>query len=150
MEKIAVIVAGGTGQRMGTELPKQFLHIKHKPLLYYTLDVFLKAYDDIKIILVLPEEHIEMGREIIDAYFDESRIRITKGGANRFGSVQNGLKLITEESIVFVHDAVRCLVTAQLIHRCYETALETGSAIPVIKCSDSVRMITEEGGSDAL
>ena len=92
MNKIAVIVAGGSGTRMGTELPKQFLKVKGKPLLFYTLDVFLRAYDDLKVILVLPEEYTETGREIIDAYFDETRVTIAVGGATRFESVKNGLK----------------------------------------------------------
>lgn len=150
MKKIAVIVAGGLGARMGAGLPKQFLHIKRKPLLYYTLDVFFRSFEDMQVVLVLPEEYVEMGREIIDAYFDETRIRITVGGASRFESVKNGLNLIGEESIIFVHDAVRCLVTIDLIRRCYETALETGSAIPVVKSSDSVRLLSSEGASDAL
>ncbi|ANH81577.1 2-C-methyl-D-erythritol 4-phosphate cytidylyltransferase [Niabella ginsenosidivorans] len=149
MKKTAVIVAGGTGVRMGSELPKQFLLLKNKPLLFYTIDVFLKAYDDLEIILVLPEAYVDMGQEIIDAYFDKDRVRITIGGATRFESVKNGLQQVHEEAIVFVHDAVRCLVSERLIRRCYEQALETGSAIPVIPSSDSVRLITEEG-SDAL
>lgn len=149
MKKVAVIVAGGSGTRMGSELPKQFLLIKNKPLLFYTINAFLKAYEDLDIILVLPEAYTDMGREIIDAYFDKERVRITIGGASRFESVKNGLKLIEDEAIIFVHDAVRCLVTPALIQRCFEQAVETGSAIPVIPCSDSVRMLAEEG-SDAL
>ncbi|MFV0605750.1 MAG: 2-C-methyl-D-erythritol 4-phosphate cytidylyltransferase [Niabella sp.] len=149
MEKVAVIVAGGAGKRMGGELPKQFLKIKNKPLLYYTLNVFLTAFPDMKVILVLPEEYMETGKEIIDAYFDESRVKITIGGASRFESVKNGLKLVDEDSVVFVHDAVRCLVTKNLIERCYHTAVETGSAIPVIKSSDSLRLLTGSG-SDTL
>lgn len=145
MNKVAVIVAGGSGTRMGSDLPKQFLKINNKPLLFYTLEVFLRAYNDLKIILVVPDAYIEMAREIIDAYFDETRIVITVGGATRFESVKKGLQLVEEESVVFVHDAVRCLVTTALIQRCYEKALETGSAIPVISCSDSTRLITEEG-----
>ncbi len=145
MNKVAVIVAGGSGTRMGSDLPKQFLKINNKPLLYYTLEVFLRAYSDLKIVLVVPEAYIEMAREIIDAYFDETRIVITVGGATRFESVKKGLQLVDEEAVVFVHDAVRCLVTADLVQRCYEMALETGSAIPVISCSDSARLITGEG-----
>ncbi len=145
MNKIAVIVAGGSGTRMGMELPKQFLKVKGKPLLFYTLDVFLRAYDDLKVILVLPEEYTETGREIIDAYFDETRVTIAVGGATRFESVKNGLKLVEDEAIVFVHDAVRCLVTIDLVRRCHDMAIETGSAIPVIKCNDSVRLVTEDG-----
>src|ERR1700744_6426015 len=138
MNKVAVIVAGGSGSRMNTALPKQFLLVKGKPVLYYTLTAFLKAYDDLRIILVLPEEHISAGQEIIDAFFDYKRITITAGGATRFHSVQNGLKLITEESIVFVHDGVRCLVSVSLIKDCYKAAMEFGSAIPVISSTDSV------------
>lgn len=142
-------MAGGTGARMGSELPKQFLLLKNRPLLYYTIDTFLKAYDDLELVLVLPEVYTDMGREIIDAYFDKERIRITIGGSTRFESVRNGLQLVTGDAIVFVHDAVRCLVTVDLIKRCWEQALETGSAIPVVPSSDSVRLLTGDG-SDAL
>ena len=145
MKKFAVIVAGGSGSRMNSSVPKQFLLLKGKPVLYYTIDTFLKSYDDLKIILVLPEEYVAAGQEIIDAFFDYSRIEITTGGRTRFHSVQNGLKLVNEESIVFVHDAVRCLVGADLIHRCYEAAIEHGSAIPVIDSRDSVRRLLETG-----
>ncbi len=98
MKKFAVIVAGGKGTRMNSDIPKQFLLLKNKPVLYYTIKAFLDAYDNIEIILVLPEEHIGKGREIIDGYFDPSRIRITAGGRTRFHSVQNGLSLITKKA----------------------------------------------------
>jgi 2-C-methyl-D-erythritol 4-phosphate cytidylyltransferase len=145
MKKYGVIVAGGSGKRMNSALPKQFMMLKDKPVLYYTLQTFLEAYPDLEIILVLPLEYIDLGKEIIDGYFDSSRIRIVTGGDSRFHSVQSGLSLIEEESIIFVHDGVRCLVTPQLIHRCYMQALETGSAIPTIISKDSVRLETEEG-----
>ncbi|MEO6330360.1 MAG: 2-C-methyl-D-erythritol 4-phosphate cytidylyltransferase, partial [Ginsengibacter sp.] len=142
MKKYALIVAGGTGTRMKSSIPKQFLLLKNKPVLFYTLDTFLKAYDDLQIILVLPEAHIAKGQEIIDGYFDDSRIQLINGGRTRFHSVQNGLSQINEESIIFVHDGVRCLITADLIHRCYEAAVKFGTAIPAITSKDSVRIIT--------
>jgi 2-C-methyl-D-erythritol 4-phosphate cytidylyltransferase len=145
MKKYAVIVAGGTGIRMESNVPKQFMLLRDKPVLYYSLKAFLDTYDDLQLILVLPVTYTDMGQEIIDAFFDKDRIRITAGGDTRFQSVKNGLQLVEEESIVFVHDAVRCLVTADLITRCYEEALQTGSAIPVIKSKDSVRLLTDEG-----
>lgn len=145
MKKFAVIVAGGTGTRMNNTIPKQFLLLKGKPVLYYTIHSFLQAYDDLQIILVLPEDHVAAGQEIIDAFFDYNRIQIAIGGRTRFHSVQNGLQLVQEESIVFVHDAVRCLVSIGLIHRCCNAAMETGSAIPVVDSRDSVRIITEDG-----
>ena len=126
---------------MNTTLPKQFLLLNGKPVLYYTIDTFLKSFADLSIILVLPEEHIAAGQEIIDAFFDYTRIQITEGGRTRFHSVQNGLALITEECMVFVHDGVRCLVSTDLIKRCYEAAIDFGSAIPVVDCKDSVRLI---------
>ncbi len=145
MLKYAVIVAGGKGTRMGEGLPKQFLMLKNKPLLYYTLNAFLDAYDDMRVILVLPADYTDMGQEIIDAYFDSDRIKIATGGDTRFQSVKNGLQLINDEAIIFVHDAVRCLVSKTLIQACYEKAVETGSAIPAIACKDSVRLLTDEG-----
>lgn len=149
MFKYAIIVAGGSGTRMGTSLPKQFLLLHQKPVLYYTLKTFLESYPDLHIILVLPVDYTDMGQEIIDAYFDKERIRITAGGDTRFQSVKNGLALVEKESIVFVHDGVRCLLTKDLIHRCYESALSTGSAIPVLPSRDSVRLV-RDNGSDAL
>lgn len=145
MKKYAVIVAGGSGSRMNTEIPKQFLILKDKPVLYYTISAFLNAYDDMQIILVLPIEHMGKGQEIIDGYFNSSRITVVAGGRTRFHSVQNGLTDINEESIIFVHDGVRCLVTEDLIRRAFEGALDKGSAIPVIDSVNSVRLITEEG-----
>ena len=144
MKKYAIIVAGGSGTRMGSNIPKQFLLLHDKPVLYYTLKVFLESFPDIQIVLVLPEEYTELGREIIDAYFDYSRIQITSGGETRFHSVKNGLAIAEKDSIIFVHDAVRCLLTTDLIHRCYENALKTGSAVPAIHSRDSVRILNEE------
>lgn len=145
MKKIALIVAAGNGSRMKSEIPKQFLILNNKPLLYYSIKAFLDADENIEIILVLPAEHIAKGQEIIDGYFDSSRFRITAGGRTRFHSVQKGLSIIKDEAIIFVHDGVRCIVTAELIRRCYEAALEFGTAIPSVECRDSVRMITKNG-----
>ena len=146
IKKIALIVAGGNGSRMNTDIPKQFLLLKNRPVLYYTIKAFLDAYEDMEILLVLPEEHIDKGREIIDGYFDDSKIKITAGGRTRFHSVQKGLSLIEDdEAIIFVHDGVRCLVAVELIQKCYEAALQAGTAIPVVDCRDSLRMLTQSG-----
>lgn len=129
---------------MGSAVPKQFLMLHGKPVLYYTIRTFLDAFEDLQLILVLPEEFTDLGREIIDAFFDYSRIQITSGGETRFHSVQNGLRLVEGDAIVFVHDAVRCLASADLIQRCYEHALQMGSAVPVTIARDSVRLLNEE------
>ena len=147
MKKYAIIVAGGSGTRMGGHLPKQFMLLRDKPVLYYTLKTFIESYEDLQVILVLPMDYTDMGQEIIDAFFDKDRIRITAGGDTRFQSVKNGLALVEEESVVFVHDGVRCLLTKELIHRCYAMAAETGTAIPAIPSKDSIRLITDEGNA---
>jgi 2-C-methyl-D-erythritol 4-phosphate cytidylyltransferase len=145
MKKVAVIVAGGTGIRMNSSVPKQFMLINGKPLLYYTLQNFLQAYDDLTVVLVLPEEHVAAGQEIIDAFFDYNRIQLTVGGRTRFHSVQNGLAMVSDESMIFVHDAVRCFASQGLIRRCYDAAIEFGSAVPVTDSKDSIRILTEDG-----
>ncbi|HEY5463321.1 MAG TPA: 2-C-methyl-D-erythritol 4-phosphate cytidylyltransferase [Hanamia sp.] len=146
MKKIAIIVAGGNGSRMNNNIPKQFLLLKNKPVLYYSIKTFFDSFDDIEIILVLPAEHIAKGKEIIDGYFDASKFKIISGGRTRFHSVKNGLSMVAnEEAIIFVHDGVRCLFTKSLVKRCYEFALESGTAIPAVSCRDSVRMITNNG-----
>jgi 2-C-methyl-D-erythritol 4-phosphate cytidylyltransferase len=149
LKKYAIIVAGGTGSRMGGDVPKQFMLLNHKPVLYYSLKNFLDAFDDLETVLVLPVAFLDEGQEIIDAYFDKQRVRITTGGDTRFQSVKNGLRLIEEESIIFVHDAVRCLASTELIRRCYEIALQTGSAVPVVPARDTIRFINGEG-SDTI
>lgn len=145
MKKYAVIVAGGSGMRMGTMVPKQFLPLQGKPVLWYTLTAFLDAFPDLEIILVLPEAHLETGQEILRSTHAPDRIWMTAGGETRFHSVRNGLSHIHHHSIVFVHDGVRCLLTPQLIRRCYQMAQERGNAIPAIGAVDSIRIQTFDG-----
>ena len=145
MKKFAVIVAGGSGKRMGNIVPKQFLLLKDKPVLWYTLHSFLRAYSDLQVILVLPAEHLEKGRQIISSLDAAGRIMLATGGETRFHSVQNGLKLVEENSVVFVHDGVRCLISVPLIQRCYNQALQKGSAIPAVAATDSIRIVNGQG-----
>jgi len=144
MKKIAIIVAGGNGQRMGTPVPKQFLLLQGKPLLWHTLNTFLLAYDDLQVILVLPEEYMSKGEELKNFFNEKNRVTVTAGGETRFDSVKNGLQLVTEDAIVFVHDGVRCLVSKELIYRCCRQAAEKGSAIPAVAATDSIRIANGE------
>ncbi|WP_153801118.1 2-C-methyl-D-erythritol 4-phosphate cytidylyltransferase [Foetidibacter luteolus] len=145
MKKFAVIVAGGSGKRMGNAVPKQFLLLKDKPVLWYTLDSFLRAYADLQVILVLPPEHVDKGKTIAATLPGGDRITITTGGETRYHSVQNGLKLVTASSVVFVHDGVRCLISVPLIQRCYNQALVKGSAVPAVAATDSIRILNGAG-----
>lgn len=144
MKKYAVIVAGGSGQRMGAVVPKQFLLLQGRPLLWHTLNTFLRSYTDIQIILVLPKANLGEGESLRKNLNAEQKIILTEGGNTRFQSVKNGLQLVKEPSVVFVHDGVRCLITEQLIHRCYEQALIKGSAVPVVTATDSIRIMEDE------
>jgi 2-C-methyl-D-erythritol 4-phosphate cytidylyltransferase len=164
MKKYVVIVAGGAGVRMGAEVPKQFLLLRGKAVLWWTLETWLGVYDDLEIILVVPEAYLESAKLLVDGFGGDvgsaeggemgaggRRIRVVSGGDTRFHSVRNGLALIEEKNaIIFVHDGVRCLVSAALIQRCYEQALHAGSAIPVIDCRDSVRLAEDEGRSKPI
>lgn len=149
MEKYAVIVAGGSGTRMGGELPKQFLQLKGKPVLWFTVTAFLDSYKDMQIILVLPEKFLETGKQVIDLTYDPKRIKIVAGGRTRFHSVQNGLAQVRRHSVIFVHDGVRCLVSPSLIRRCYKAALDKGNAIPATRSVDSIRIETLNGNKIA-
>ncbi len=149
MKKYAIIVAAGSGSRMGTTVPKQFLLLAGKPVLLYSINVFLEAFEDLQIILVLPKDYMETGKAISQSAIDPNRIQITPGGETRFQSVKNGIDHISQPSIVFVHDGVRCLLTDKLIHRCFEMAKEKGNAVPAVTSKDSIR-IENKNGSEAL
>jgi 2-C-methyl-D-erythritol 4-phosphate cytidylyltransferase len=140
-KKIAIIVAGGTGQRMGSVVPKQFLAIQGKPILLHTIDQFVAAFSDIQLVVVLPESYIKEGQDLLTKNGFTKNIVFVAGGDTRFQSVKNGLAQVKELSIVFVHDAVRCLLTPALIQRCYQQALDKGSAIPAVSSTDTVRLI---------
>jgi len=144
MKKFAVIVAGGSGTRMGTQTPKQFLLLHNKPVLLYTVEAFLQAYDDMQVIVVLPAHFFNEGNKLIQPLPQANRVQFVEGGQTRFHSVQQGLKKVQDSAIVFVHDGVRCLVSQQLITQCYNQALEKGSAIPAVPVTDSIRRISGE------
>lgn len=141
MKKTAIIVAGGTGQRMGTALPKQFLAIEGKSILLHTIGQFVTAYADINFIIVLPADYIQDGKALITSSGLSQSFQFVAGGDTRFQSVKNGLAQADPASVVFVHDAVRCLLTPDLIQRCYQQAVEKGSAIPAVSSTDTIRIL---------
>jgi 2-C-methyl-D-erythritol 4-phosphate cytidylyltransferase len=145
MNLYALIVAGGTGTRMGTEIPKQFLELAGKPLLMHTIERFYTFDNSIKIITVLPENQFDHWKELQIKYSFSIYHTLVKGGTSRFMSVRNGLKEVDDNGLVAVHDGVRPLVNIDTIKRCFADAEKFGNAIPVISPSDSLRMITEQG-----
>jgi 2-C-methyl-D-erythritol 4-phosphate cytidylyltransferase len=141
----AIIVAGGQGTRMGTAVPKQFLELDGKPVLYHTINAFIKALPEVRVVLALPAHQISYAQMVLQSFPERIDLAIVPGGETRFHSVQNGLKDIPKDAIVMVHDGVRPLAGAELIQRCYQQAMEKGSAIPAIAVTDSMRLMTKEG-----
>lgn len=144
MKKYAVIVAGGKGVRMGSAVPKQFLPLNSHPILYHTIKAFADAYADMHLVLVLPQDQLSYTQMVLQSFPERIDITIVAGGETRYHSVQNGLKATEADSIIFVHDGVRPLVTPALIQRCYQQAVEKGSAIPAIPVADSMRILEDE------
>lgn len=143
-QKIAIIVAGGSGQRMGTSIPKQFLDLHGKPVLLHTITAFSQAYEDMQIVLVLPEAQRAYAEKAVRIGELFPRLTVVNGGDSRFASVKNGLAEIRSPSVVFVHDGVRPLVSIDLIRRCYDAALVNGSAVPAIDLKESIRELCGE------
>lgn len=140
--KFIIIVAGGSGTRMGTNIPKQFLLLHQKPVLMHTIEVFFNYNKDIKIIVVLPESQIEYWQLLCCEHNFKIHHTVVKGGDTRFQSVKNGLsKVDASEGLVGIHDGVRPLVNIETIDKAFETASIHGTAIPVIKVNESLRKI---------
>ncbi|MCX6260499.1 MAG: 2-C-methyl-D-erythritol 4-phosphate cytidylyltransferase [Bacteroidia bacterium] len=145
MNLYALIVAGGTGSRMGANAPKQFLELAGKPVLMRTIERFRSFDVSIKIITVLPEDQLGYWEELQKKYSFSIPNAVVKGGPARFFSVKNGLDKVEDNSLVAIHDGVRPLVSTDTIKRCFDAAEKFGNAVPVISPTDSLRMITEQG-----
>lgn len=144
MKKAAILVAGGLGKRMNYALPKQFLELKGKPILFYTLEVFY-AYDpEIEIIVVLPEVYFIFWKELIISHKIEIPHKLVAGGDTRYQSVKNGLSKIENTTIVAIHDGVRPFITPSFIGRLFEDAEKFGSAVPIKPVTETVRRINNE------
>ena len=141
MNKAIIIVAGGTGSRMQSDIPKQFMLLKGKPLIFHTIEKFHAALPSCKIIVVLPSSQMNYWEELKNQHSFSIGIVTTAGGKSRFESVKNGMQLIREESIVGVHDAVRPLISLENIQLLFNEAEIKGNAIPFVPCKDSLREI---------
>ena len=142
-----IIVAGGKGLRMGSDIPKQFLPIGGKPVLMRTLERFREYTKELNIILVLPEAQQDYWQELCKKYNFEVEYQLANGGQTRFHSVQNGLALVPDdaEGVVGVHDGVRPFPSIEVIRNCYEAARTAKAVIPVIPVVETVRHLEGEG-----
>ncbi len=140
-----IIVAGGKGLRMGTDIPKQFLPIGGKPVLMRTLERFREYSKELQIILVLPKAQQDYWHQLCEEYHFNVEYMLADGGETRFHSVQNGLALVPDdaEGVVGVHDGVRPFPSVDVICNCYKAAQEKKAVIPVIPVVETLRHITE-------
>lgn len=145
-EKVVVIVAGGTGTRMKSDMPKQFLELNGLPIIIHTIQKFLDYNPKIDVIVVVHKDYLDYLRSLLSQHLPAANIRITEGGATRFDSVHRGLSLITNsEALVAIHDAARPLVSTQTIRTCFDEASSVGNAVPVIALTESLRQFTDHG-----
>lgn len=145
MEKYAIIVAGGSGKRMGADVPKQFLPLAGKPVLMHTIDAFFRYNSGMHILLVLPQAHMEYWNQLCAQYAYSKPVTLVAGGSERFFSVQNAMQLVPENALVAVHDGVRPLVDDATIENAFLSAQQNGSGIPVVPETDSLRRVTTQG-----
>lgn len=144
MKLYVVIVAGGSGKRMGADIPKQFLELGGRPLLMHTIEAFRMFDESIEIITVLPENQIRHWCQLQEKYSFKVPQTMVKGGSSRFFSVRNGLEFVEGSGLVAIHDGVRPFVSKDTISRCFDVAEKLGNAIPVLPPSDTLRMIEGE------
>ena len=149
MEKYVIIVAGGSGKRMGGEMPKQFLLVSGKPILMHTVESFARVGEDFKFILVLPEAHFSTWNALVDEYNFTIPVTLVSGGAERFFSVKNAMDYVPEGALVAVHDGVRPFASEKTINEAFDVAAEKGAAVPVIDEVDSLRRVLN-GASQAV
>jgi 2-C-methyl-D-erythritol 4-phosphate cytidylyltransferase len=145
MNKTAIIVAGGKGERMNADIPKQFLEIKGKPILIHTLEAFMNFDASLQLILVLPAAQFEFWKTLCKKHALNIPHQIVAGGQTRFQSVKNGLDAVKVPAIVAIHDGVRPLVSKETISRCFDAAAKFGAAIPTMDSIESIRFVDANG-----
>jgi len=139
LKYFAIIVGGGSGSRMLSEVPKQFMLLRGRPVLMHTIEAFNKSDYNPEIIVVLNVDFHQYWENLCLLHNFSIPHKLIKGGTQRFDSVKNGIKAIRTQAIVAIHDAVRPLLSKQLIDKSFEEAERSGNAVAAIKSRDSVR-----------
>ena len=141
MQKYAIIVAGGSGTRMKSDIPKQFIDIGGKPILMHTIEAYTNSFSALKLILVLPEIQVPFWRGLCEKHKFAIQHKIVHGGNSRFQSVKNGLNAISGNGIVAIHDGVRPFISTQIIKESFRVAAEKGNAVASVPLKDSIRYV---------
>ena len=152
MKRYIIVVAGGKGTRMGGDMPKQFQLLGDRPIVMVTLEHLHALDPSLQIVLVLPQEHIELWLSLCKEYSFAVPLKLTAGGTTRFHSVQNGLAMVDDidEALVGVHDGVRPFVSQDVYDATYREALISGAVIPMIDIHDSLRHIIGSNGASEV
>lgn len=145
MNKHSIIVAGGSGKRLGGPVPKQFQTVKGRPLLMWTIEAFHRYDAHMPLIVVLPKEHFDIWKALCMGHRFFIGHEVVAGGEQRYHSVKAGLEKVKGDGLVAVHDGVRPLVSTELIGRCFDAADRSGAAIPVVPVVPSIRETTANG-----
>ena len=150
-KRFVVIMAAGSGVRMGADKPKQFTELEGKAILQRTMEVFVEACPGIKVITVLPEAHMDYWKSYcLEHNFICPQI-LVKGGITRFHSVRNALAKVPDGALVAIHDGVRPLVSAELVRDMFDKAENVPGLIPVVPCVDTMKMLrTTDGVLEAV
>ncbi len=144
MKRIGIVVAGGSGQRMGAQIPKQFIDLNGVPILVRTLNKFIASSAN-QLVLVLPENQLSNWQKIKEYIGFNAPLTVVIGGNTRFESVKNALNALSdEEAIVAIHDGVRPFISTQQINRSFEEAEMHGSAVNSIQLKDSIRLVIND------
>lgn len=141
MKKHVIIVAGGSGSRMNSVIPKQFILLKGKPVLMHTIEKFVAAIPEISVVVVLAKQLNDDWKALCGQHSFTIPHRLAEGGETRYHSVKNGLELIPDAAVVGIHDAARPLVSIQTILNTFAAAEERGNATPSVPVSDSLRYV---------
>lgn len=142
----AVIVAGGVGNRMKSDVPKQFIEVMGKPIISYTINALSKCEDIDEIIIVTLPEYLVYCGDVVKNFGFEKVTKIVSGGKTRQESVRNGLKELSDDvDIVAIHDGARPLIDVKTISECIKNAVKFGCSAPGVKIKDTVKSSDDDG-----
>ena len=147
MQQYAVIVAGGSGSRMGGEIHKQFLLLNGLPILFRSINAFVNYNSQINIVVVAPKTHAQTIYNLKRQHNFSQDFNLVEGGATRFLSVKNGLQEVPNNCLVGIHDAVRPLVSKETLQKAFESAEQKGNGITAIGVFDSLRKVKDHKNS---
>ena len=143
IKRYLIIPSGGSGVRMGADLPKQYIKLGDKTILQHTIEALAKHVD--YIVLGISYDYRIIVEEMLQTMGLADRVYLTLAGKKRFDTVQRALRVVPDGALVGIHDAVRPFVSSKVVDKCYEEAQRVGAAVPVLELTESLRYLPDEG-----